>query len=78
MSADRRLPADLGEVADLAGSGDAGLRRDDTASSDDDVVADLHEIVDLGALANNCVSQRAAINSRIGANLYIVLNDDTP
>ena len=45
-------------------------------AADDDVVADLHEVVDLGALADDRVARRAAIDRRVGADLDVVLNDD--
>ena len=41
-----------------------------------DVVRDLHEIVDLGALADDGVAGRAAVDRGVGADLDVVLNDD--
>ena len=41
-----------------------------------DVVADLHEIVDLRALADHGVAVRAPIDRHPGADLDVVLNDD--
>ena len=43
-----------------------------------DVVRDLHQIVDLGALADDGVAGRAAIDRGVGADLDVVLNDDSP
>ena len=40
------------------------------------VVSDLHQIVDLGALADDGIAGGAAVDGRIGADLHIVLNDD--
>ena len=45
-------------------------------ATDDDVVADLHQIVDLRALADDRVAVGAAVDRYAGANLDIVLNDD--
>ena len=42
----------------------------------DDVVADLDEIVDLGALADHRVAAGAAVDRRVGADLDVVLDDD--
>ena len=42
------------------------------------VVCDLDEIVDLGALADDGVAGRAAVDRRIGADFDVVLNDDAP
>ena len=40
------------------------------------VVADLDEIVDLGALADHGVADGAAVDGRVGADLDIILDDD--
>ena len=37
----------------------------------------LNQIIDLCAFADNCVARCAAINRRIGANLNMILNNDT-
>ena len=39
---------------------------------------DLHEIVDLGALADHGVADRAAVDRGVGADLDVVLDDDAP
>ena len=39
-------------------------------------MSDLHQIVDLGALADDGIPGGAAVDGRIGADLHIVLNDD--
>src|SRR6202035_6159593 len=54
----------------------ADLRDNDAVSPDRAVVADLHQIVDLGALADDGIAAGAAVDGRIGAYLHIVLNDD--
>src|SRR6202035_1870783 len=54
----------------------ADLRDNDAVSPDLAVVSDLHQIVDLGALADDGVAAGAAVDGRIGADLHIVLNDD--
>ena len=43
------------EVAELRRAGDAALRHDHAMAADEDVVGDLHEVVDLGALADDRV-----------------------
>ena len=47
-------------------------------AANDDVVADLHEIVDLRPLADHGVAVCAPIDRHAGADLDIVLNDDAP
>ena len=65
------------QVANLSGASDACLRNDHATPSNRNVVTDLHEIVDLRALADYRVAQRASIDCRIRADLHIVLNNDT-
>ena len=45
-------------------------------AADADVMGDLHEIVDLGALADDRIGHGAAIDGGVGADLDIVLDDD--
>ena len=75
MSGNARLTTEGGEIADGARSRDAGLRDQHRMASDDDVVADLHQIVDLRPLADDGVPVRAAVNRDPGADLNVVLND---
>ncbi len=42
------------------------------------VVSDLDEIVDLGALADDRIAGRAAVDRGVGADFDVVLNDDAP
>ena len=58
-----------------AGAGNAGLRDDDAMAADDDIMADLNQIVDLGAFADNGVAIGAAIDGGAGADLDIVLQN---
>src|SRR5262249_33637735 len=46
--------------------------------TDPRVVSDLHQIVDLRALADHRISQSAAVDGRVGADLHVVLDDDAP
>src|SRR6185436_6255343 len=63
-------------VAQLRRASDAALGNDDAVPADHHVVGDLHEVVDLGALADHRVRQRAAVDGRIGADLHIVTDHD--
>src|ERR1700691_1549472 len=45
-------------------------------SSDAHVVCYLHEVVDLGAFADDGITGRTAVDGGVGAYFYIVLNDD--
>src|SRR5579871_3856371 len=76
MAGDSGLSAERGEIADDARSGDAGLGDENRVPSHNNVVADLDEIVDLRALANDRVAVRAAVDRDAGADLDVVLDDD--
>src|SRR3984885_9698497 len=47
-------------------------------SSDAHVVCYLHEVVDLGAFADNGITGRTAVDGGVGAYFYVVLEDDPP
>ncbi len=49
---------------------------DHAMTADHHVVGDLHEVIDLGALADHRVARGAAVDRRVGADLDIVLDDD--
>src|SRR6202022_3165819 len=51
------------------------LRHHDAVAADHDIVADLHQVVDLGAFADHGVADAAAIDHRSRADLDVVLND---
>src|SRR5580704_18671652 len=76
MPGNARLTAEGGEIADGARSRDAGLGDQHRVAADDDVVADLHQIVDLCPLADHGVAVCAAVDRYASADLDIVLNDD--
>ena len=46
------------------------------AFADFDVVRDLHEVVDLGAFANDRWAQRTAVNRHVRADFHVVADDD--
>ncbi len=45
--------------------------------NDLNIMADLHEIIDLGPLTDNRIAVGATINRRIGTNIHIILQDHT-
>ena len=76
MAGQARLAAEGGEIADHGRAGNAALRHQNAMAADDDVVGDLHQIVDLGPFADDRVAVGAAVDRRPGADLDVVLNDD--
>jgi hypothetical protein len=69
------LSTQYDKVSEIAAPGDSDLTDDYAMSSQPGVVPDLDEIIDFRTLADNCVSQRAAIYCRAGADFHPVLND---
>ena len=64
--------------AENRASRDARLRDDEAARPDDDVVADLDQIVDFRALLDPCAAEARAVNGRVGTDFDIVVDlDDT-
>src|SRR5664279_4941971 len=59
-------------------AGNARLRHQNAVPADADIVAYLHQVVDLGALADHGVANGAAVDGGTGADFDIVLNDDAP
>src|ERR1039457_3820905 len=78
MVAHANTPAQHYEILERRASGDTGLRRHDAMPTDADIVADLDQVVDLGALADHRVANGAAVDRGAGADLDIVLDDDAP
>ena len=76
MVGEADLPAHHDVIPHIAASGYAGLRDQHAVPSDGGVVSDLHQIVDLGALADDRISGGAAIDGRVGADFHVVLDDD--
>ena len=66
LAAERRIFADLGAAADTI------LGDDNAVFANDDVVADLHEVVDLCALADHGVAQCPSVNRAVCSNLDVV------
>src|SRR5262249_56148300 len=75
MVGDADLTAQHGVVSDLDAARNPGLRDDEAMASDRAVMADLDQIIDLGALANDGVAAAAPVDRGIGADLDVVLDD---
>ena len=66
------------EISKRRTSGDSGLRHNDAMPANADIVADLDQIVDLGALADHGIADGATVDRGAGADLDVVLDDDAP
>ena len=76
MIGDADFAAQHHEISQPRAARNADLPGDHAVPADDDVVRDLHKIVDLGALADDGVAGRAAVDRDVGADFHVVLNDD--
>ncbi len=76
MPEDSHLTPEHRVFADLGAAADTILGDDNAVFTNDDVVGDLHEVVDLGAFADEGVAECAAINSAVGPDLDVVLDHD--
>src|SRR3954451_7344267 len=77
MPGHAHLAANQDKITERRRSRNTGLRNDDAMAPDRNVVADLNQVVDFRAFADHSVEERAAINCGVGADLDVVLNDDT-
>src|SRR6266566_4784775 len=78
MPNDTSLTANQDTLTDPHTAGNSGLRGDDGILADHNVVCDLHEIVDLRALLNPRPSKPCAVNSRVCADLHIIIDLNDP
>ena len=69
---DPNLATERRILADLCAATNTILGDDNTVFANDDVVADLHEVVDLSAFADHGVALRAPVNRAVCPNLDIV------
>ena len=76
MARNAHLPGQGGVGADFGAARNADLRDHQTVFPNGDVVGDLHQVVDLGAFADDGRPQRAAVNGDVGADFHVVLDDD--
>ena len=63
-------------LAERHAAGNAGTTGQHAVGPDAAVVGDLDEVIDLAAVTDHRIVQRAAVDRRIGADFDIVANDD--
>src|SRR2546422_2248028 len=71
---DAHLPGQHDAAADPARPRDSHLGHDDRVLTDLDVVADLHQVVDLGPAADDRLPERGAVDRRVRPNFDVVLD----
>src|ERR1035438_10327942 len=70
------LPAENHVTPQLGAAGDPRLADDDAMVADRHVVSYLHQVINLGALADDRRPESAAINGHIRPDLHVVADDD--
>ena len=76
MVSQTHLPTENDKITQLAAPGHPHLPDNDTVPPDPGIVADLNQVIDLGALPNHSIPERSAVDGRACADFNIVLNDD--
>ncbi len=76
MAGDAHLAGENHVVADDGGAGEAGLRAEKRVVADAGAVADLDEIVDLGAVADFRCANRGAIDGGVGLDIDAAADAD--
>lgn len=75
MARHARLARQGDAISDQGSAGDAGERHNEAVLADDDVVRDLHQVVDLSAPLDHRRTAHAPIDGDVGADLHIVFDD---
>ena len=78
MLADPHLPAEDCSIFHNRGTGDSCLRGNHNIFADDAVVPDVHQVVDLGAAPDPCLSQRSPVDGGVGSDLDTVFDHKAP
>src|ERR1700722_19507745 len=75
MARDSRLRGDHAIISQARAAGKTHLAHDETMPANDDVVRDMHQVVDFSALSDDGGPEGSAINGRVRAYLHIVVDD---
>src|SRR5215469_16682334 len=78
MSRHCSLTADLNEIVEDRRSRDSDLRDNDATTPQPDIVADLDQVIDAGAGANDGIPRRPSVNRGIRTNFNVVPQHDPP
>ena len=70
------LPGQSDVFAEPSAAGDSRLGCDHGMLTDDHIVGDLYQVVDLGSSLNDGFAQRRSIDRGIGADLHVIFDDD--
>ena len=76
MTVDAGRPANHDPISNGGAARDSDLGDDDAMSANADIVGNLHQIVDLGALADDRVVERPSVDCGVRADFNVILDDD--
>src|SRR3954454_8334687 len=74
VTIDTDLTADHHVIADATAPRKSGLRRDDRVLADNDVVRDLHQIINLCAALDPRPAKACPIDGGVSSNLHVVVD----
>src|SRR5439155_9777140 len=72
------LSSDHDKIANLCAAGNPNLSGHDATPAKNDIVPDLHQIIDHRARTDHGVVSGAAIDRRVGADIDIIADDHPP
>jgi hypothetical protein len=75
MSIQGGLPPDLDEILKDGRTRNGGLGYDNATPAEDNVVSNLHKVIETRTGADHRISRRSPVNRRIGAHLDIVFQN---
>ena len=75
MSSQTGLSPDLDEILKDGGARNSGLSYDNATPAEDNVVSNLHKVIETRTGANHRISRRSSIDRRIGAHLDIIFQN---
>src|SRR5256714_14869337 len=78
MAHNANLPGQRHAFSDPHTSRNSDLRGDHRMFSDDHVVSDLHQIVDLYPFLNPCSAETRAVDGRVRADFNVIINLNYP
>jgi hypothetical protein len=73
MGRNGRLTAQYGAIAEFARAGNADLRDDQAALPNDNIMRDVHQIINLCACADNRIAEFGAVNAAVCTNFNTIL-----
>jgi hypothetical protein len=76
MSGNAGLSSNLDEIPNFRRTCDASLRHHDAIPANDDIVPNLHKVIQPGACADDGVSRRSPVDGRVRAHLDVVLQNN--